>query len=291
MRTPHGERSVEAVVALSQSEAVLRLTDLADACRAPLTSMQRAVESLVRSGLVTSGRRRHQLVREHPAATALVEFSLRSLPVDTALEIVLRANRAVEFAGVDRVGYFAVESPFAESADQAVLRRAVQIINRDRSDARSVEIVQRAELRDRIIDTPELRARGLAMREVKGSAVRAFRDPRGRGSFKAPRLGRLHDALPHVSQRAMHQLADRYGVARLMAFGSAVRSDFRPDSDVDVLVEPQADRRFGLREIVGLRRDLETLFEHDVDVVVRRAARPSILRRATSEGVVLYGRA
>lgn len=291
MRTRYRQRTVEAVVALSQREAGLQLTDLAEACRAPLTSMQRAVDGLVRDGLVISDRRRYRLAREHPAATALIEFSLRSLPVEQALEIVVRANRAVEFAGVDRAGYFAVESPFAESVDQAALRRTVQLINRDRSEARSVEFLQRAELRDRIIDTPELRARGLAMHQVKGSAVRAFRDPRGRGSFDAPRLGRLHDALPSVSRRTMRQLAHRYGLTRLVAFGSAVRGDFRPDSDVDVLVEPQADKRFGLREIIGLRQDLETLFEHDVDVVVRRAARPSVLRRAMSEGVVLYGRA
>ncbi len=60
----------------------------------------------------------------------------------------------------------------------------------------------------------------------------------------------------------------RNHIRRLALFGSVLRDDFRPDSDVDVLVEFEPDARIGLRffvleqelsEILGRKVDLNTL--------------------------------
>ncbi len=75
----------------------------------------------------------------------------------------------------------------------------------------------------------------------------------------------------------------------MVAFGSATRADFRPDSDLDLLVEPAPGRRFGLRQRAALNADAETLFARDVDLVVAGEARPALAARIAREGVILHG--
>ncbi len=49
-------------------------------------------------------------------------------------------------------------------------------------------------------------------------------------------------------------------ISRLAFFGSVVREDFRPDSDVDVLVEFEADHIPGLLGIARMERELSEMF-------------------------------
>ena len=49
----------------------------------------------------------------------------------------------------------------------------------------------------------------------------------------------------NVSPENIAQFCRRYHVSRLMLFGSVLRDDFRPDSDVDVLVEFEAGPNAG----------------------------------------------
>lgn len=56
------------------------------------------------------------------------------------------------------------------------------------------------------------------------------------------------------------------GIARLAVFGSALRPDFRPDSDVDLLVEFEAGRTPGLLAIAGMELELSWIFGRTVDL-------------------------
>ncbi len=58
----------------------------------------------------------------------------------------------------------------------------------------------------------------------------------------------------------------RNGVRRLSLFGSILREDFRPDSDVDVLVEFEPGRSPGLLGMAGLELDLSALLGRKVDL-------------------------
>ena len=51
-----------------------------------------------------------------------------------------------------------------------------------------------------------------------------------------------------------------HGIRRLAIFGSALRADFGPESDVDVLVEFAPDRAPGLLSIAGMEIELSALF-------------------------------
>ena len=64
-------------------------------------------------------------------------------------------------------------------------------------------------------------------------------------------------------------------VRALAVFGSALREDFRPDSDVDVLVTFEPDANWGLLEQTTMESDLAALLGRRVDLVSRRAVERS----------------
>jgi len=64
------------------------------------------------------------------------------------------------------------------------------------------------------------------------------------------------------------KLADfcrRNRIRRLAFFGSVLRDDFTPESDVDVLVEFEPGTRVGLR-FFGMERELSEILGHKVDL-------------------------
>jgi len=58
----------------------------------------------------------------------------------------------------------------------------------------------------------------------------------------------------------------RNGIRRLALFGSAVRDDFRPESDIDVLVEFDANQRVGLLRLTAMELELGDLLGRKVDL-------------------------
>ena len=84
----------------------------------------------------------------------------------------------------------------------------------------------------------------------------------------------------------------RWHVAELALFGSVVRGDFGPDSDVDVLVSFDPGARHTLFDIVRMQDELSRVFGRKVDLVTRAAVEGSrnyIRRKAILESVeVVY---
>ena len=56
----------------------------------------------------------------------------------------------------------------------------------------------------------------------------------------------------------------RWNISELALFGSALREDFRPDSDVDVLVSFSPDARITLFDVARMQDELEELFGRHV---------------------------
>jgi hypothetical protein len=86
---------------------------------------------------------------------------------------------------------------------------------------------------------------------------------------------------------ALGRFCRQRGIARLELFGSAVREDFRQDSDVDLLctLTSEADDRCGLLEWVDLKLGLEEVFGRPVDLVSRRSIERS--QNACRRGAIL----
>ncbi len=67
---------------------------------------------------------------------------------------------------------------------------------------------------------------------------------------------------PHisVSKAALAAFCQERGIRRLAIFGSALRDDFGPESDIDLLVEFEPDRIPGLVGVAGMEIELPALF-------------------------------
>jgi len=63
----------------------------------------------------------------------------------------------------------------------------------------------------------------------------------------------------------------RWRITELALFGSVLRSDFRPDSDIDVLVSFAPDARWSLFDLATMEHELEAILGREVDLVERRA--------------------
>ncbi|MEK6791989.1 MAG: nucleotidyltransferase family protein [Deltaproteobacteria bacterium] len=55
-------------------------------------------------------------------------------------------------------------------------------------------------------------------------------------------------------------------IRKLSLFGSVLREDFRPDSDVDVLVEFEEGHVPGLLRFIGMKNELSVIIAHEVDL-------------------------
>jgi hypothetical protein len=71
-------------------------------------------------------------------------------------------------------------------------------------------------------------------------------------------------------------LAQKYGVTILGVFGSYVRHEQRPDSDVDLLVELDRPPKISLIGLVELEQELGELLGVKVDIVIQRNLRKRI---------------
>lgn len=89
-------------------------------------------------------------------------------------------------------------------------------------------------------------------------------------------------------RESLTELCKSLSVRELDIFGSAVREDFGPDSDIDVLVAFAGTDDLFLR-FMGLKARLEALFERRVDLVMADAIRNPYMQRAVmDERVPVY---
>ena len=80
---------------------------------------------------------------------------------------------------------------------------------------------------------------------------------------------------------ATQQFCRRWKIRELALFGSVLRTDFRTDSDVDVLVTFHDDADWGLLAHIQMQQELATLLHRPIDLVSKRALErsPNWVRR------------
>jgi len=80
----------------------------------------------------------------------------------------------------------------------------------------------------------------------------------------------------------------RHHIRKLCLFGSVLRDDFRPESDVDVLVEYQPGRAVGF-EVFDIEKELSGLFGgHPVDLVTEKYLNPRLRDRILKAAEIQY---
>jgi predicted nucleotidyltransferase len=111
----------------------------------------------------------------------------------------------------------------------------------------------------------------------------------------------LHDASPDRSaasaepdrrlatiMRALQANAETLrglGVWHLSIFGSTARGTARPDSDVDLLIELDAERKIDLLDYAGIVGEIQGLIAHPVDVARRDKLKPDLVAEALRDEI------
>lgn len=74
-----------------------------------------------------------------------------------------------------------------------------------------------------------------------------------------------------ISQKEIIEFCKKWQVHEFALFGSSTGTDFKPESDVDVLVSFTKKANWGLFDHIQMRFDLEAIFNRKVDLVTQRA--------------------
>ena len=74
-----------------------------------------------------------------------------------------------------------------------------------------------------------------------------------------------------IDRESLAGFCQRYHIRRMAFFGSVLREDFRPDSDVDVLVDFLPEAKHGLFDLVRMQEELRDILGRKVDLVERTA--------------------
>ncbi len=90
-----------------------------------------------------------------------------------------------------------------------------------------------------------------------------------------------------IDREKLVDFCRRNHIRKLALFGSVLREDFRPDSDVDVLVEFEPGHVPGHR-FFGLKRELSEIFGHKVDLNTPNFLSPYFRGRVLAEAEVQY---
>lgn len=82
---------------------------------------------------------------------------------------------------------------------------------------------------------------------------------------------------PHIDipLGAIRPFCKLWQVTELALFGSVLRDDFGPASDVDVLVEFEEEARHTLFDMVHMEEELQEIFGRQVDLLTRRGVENS----------------
>lgn len=91
-----------------------------------------------------------------------------------------------------------------------------------------------------------------------------------------------------VPEPLLTAFCERHHITRLALFGSALREDFGPHSDVDVLVEFDPEHVPGLIRLAGIARELSQLVGRQVDMRTPADLSRYFRRHVVESAVVKY---
>ena len=82
-----------------------------------------------------------------------------------------------------------------------------------------------------------------------------------------------------LPRKKIAEFCKRWSITEFSVFGSVLREDFRPDSDIDVLITIDPGAHIGLFEMAQMQIELENMFKRSVDMVEKEGLRNPYRRR------------
>lgn len=92
----------------------------------------------------------------------------------------------------------------------------------------------------------------------------------------------------NIPEPQLTEFCHRHGVARLAVFGSILRDDFRPDSDVDILVEFIPGVAYSLLDLGGMLMELQEMFGREIDLKTPSFLSPRLRDQVMRDARTLY---
>lgn len=265
------------------------LAELSRVLEATPSSIQRALEILLADAVVKSlgeGRsRRFALNEDSPLVDPVERLAMALLDARELLRLVGRANPAVELLGLTSSEIVSVFRKRSRTMDRSAAAKAVKGLSSQLD--RGTRFLYHEDLR-RPSGAHDLLRVSLASGEILvGDLKASLPDRSSHRRVSGTSLQRINPALKLPSVRTIQDLKRRHGVHRLRVFGSAVRSDFRPDSDVDIVVELLAAAKNSLEAMESLEQELERRLGRDVDLVLDGNLHPAVRQLLDKEAVTL----
>jgi len=84
------------------------------------------------------------------------------------------------------------------------------------------------------------------------------------------------------------EICRRYQVRELSLFGSSIRDDMGPESDIDILVEFDPNATVGILKFAALSEDLEAIFGRKIDLVTKLGLKPWVRPHVLREAKLVY---
>ena len=78
-----------------------------------------------------------------------------------------------------------------------------------------------------------------------------------------------------IQEEKLNEICSNFSIKELSLFGSALRSDFSSESDIDLLVEFKLESGISLFDLVDLKKEFEKVFGREVDIVSKTAIKRS----------------
>ena len=91
-----------------------------------------------------------------------------------------------------------------------------------------------------------------------------------------------------IPPEKIKSFCQRYQVRRMSLFGSILQDDFKPESDVDVLVQFDPDARVSFMTLGKMQRELAAIFQRDVDLIPQDGLKPMIRNQILSTAQEVY---
>jgi predicted nucleotidyltransferase len=93
-----------------------------------------------------------------------------------------------------------------------------------------------------------------------------------------------------IPQNEIAAFCRRHHIRRMAIFGSALREDLRPDSDIDVLVEFDPEHIPGLA-FFSIEQELSQILGREVDLNTPKFLSPYFRKQIQGEAAVIYDQA
>jgi len=94
----------------------------------------------------------------------------------------------------------------------------------------------------------------------------------------------------NISKKELAEFCKKNNITKLSLFGSALRDDFGPDSDVDMLVEFDPEHIPGLITLAGMEIELSEILDRKVDLRTAEELSPYFRQEVLDSAVIQYAK-